>query len=149
MNVYLMTYAKKENSTARPALTGLTPFTGTLRSQCSIIHPSIGFDLGQNTQPTANYSYIPDFGRYYFIQNWTFDRGIWWADLMVDVLATWRSDIGSSTQYVLRSADTWNGQIIDTLYPVTNHHSYSYELITNNWTGTGPGSGCFNIQSRI
>ena len=145
MNVYLMIYTKKENSTARPTITGITPFSGTLRDSCSIINPFIGFDLGQNTTPTANYAYISDFSRYYFIENWTWERGIWWAEMAVDVLATWRTEIGDSTQYILRSADTWNGQIIDTLYPLTNHHSYAYELITNNWSGTGPGSGYYVI----
>ena len=140
MDVYLMQFKKKENSTLQPTI-NFQPFSGTLRESCSIINPSIGFDLGQNTTPVANYAYIPTFSRYYFIENWTWERGIWWAEMAVDVLASWRSDIGSSSNYVLRAAAASNGYVEDSYYPMTREHATAYTIIQTPWTYNRPGSG--------
>mgnify|MGYP003290627857 CR=1 FL=1 len=64
-----------------------------------------------------NYCYVEDFGRWYFIRNVTYELGTWQFDLEIDVLATYKSAIGSSTQYVLRSASEFDGEIIDSAYP--------------------------------
>lgn len=64
-----------------------------------------------------NYCYVEDFGRWYFIRNVTYELGTWQFDLEIDVLATYKSAIGSSTQYVLRSASEFDGDIIDSAYP--------------------------------
>lgn len=144
MDVYLMTFNKRENSTERPTLSGAT--SGTLRDNCSVMFPSIGFSWGQeNTPIAANYAYIPEFSRYYFIKNWTWDSGIWWADMAVDVLASWKTEIGNSTQYVLRSAAYSNGDIIDDYYPITDRHTFQYELIVNTWTGRSPAQGWYVV----
>lgn len=71
-----------------------------------------------NTNPTTyNYCYLPDFNRYYFIRDWSYDRSLWFATLSEDVLATWRDQIGSTTQYVLRAASDFDGNVVDSLYP--------------------------------
>ena len=64
-----------------------------------------------------NYCYVEDFGRWYFIRNVTYELGTWQFDLEIDVLATYKTAIGSSTQYVLRSASEFDGDIIDSAYP--------------------------------
>lgn len=64
-----------------------------------------------------NYCYVEDFGRWYFIRNVTCELGTWQFDLEIDVLATYKTAIGSSTQYVLRSASEFDGDIIDSAYP--------------------------------
>ena len=43
--------------------------------------------------------------------------------LNVDVLASFKSEIGASRQYVVRSAHNFDGNIIDTLYPTKNSAS--------------------------
>lgn len=144
MDVYLMQFKKRENSTLQPTIS-FQPFSGTLRESCSIINPSIGFDLGQNTTPIANYAYIPTFSRYYFIENWTWERGIWWAEMAVDVLASWRSDIGSSNNYVLRAAAASNGYVEDSYYPMTREHATAYSIIQTPWTYNRPGSGYYIV----
>lgn len=64
-----------------------------------------------------NYAYISDFGRYYFINDITYDKGIWVMTLNVDVLATYKTTIGSTSTYILRSSYLYNPRIIDTYYP--------------------------------
>lgn len=56
------------------------------------------------------------------------------ADLMVDVLASWKSNIGEYEGYVLRSSVEWNGEIVDTTYPATGDMSYSVQQGKSPWT---------------
>ena len=108
------TFSKRENSTAQPS--GGTTFDIVLKDDCSVISPTIKL---ATTNPTAyNYAYISDFGRYYFVSDWTSNNnGLWTAHLTCDVLATYKDEIGAAEEYVLRSASDFDGDIIDSLYP--------------------------------
>lgn len=64
-----------------------------------------------------NYCYIPDFGRYYFVRSWSWLLGRWECDLEIDVLATFKAQIAATTTYVLRSASSYDADIVDTKYP--------------------------------
>lgn len=145
MNLTLYPFSKRRNSTARP--TGGTAFDGVLRESCDSLSPSIGIDMGQSTSPTAwNYAYIPSFGRYYFITSWTWEAGLWWANMSVDVLASWKLYIGASSNYVLRAAAESDGTVVDCMYPMVARHTISSVEFTTDWaSSTGPNSGYYII----
>lgn len=126
IQVTLYSFSKKENSTKVPS--GGTNFTCMLLERCSISQPVLKMRLGDSA-PSYNYAYIPSFYRYYFIQEWEYVEGLWWAHCIVDVLATYKTEIGASSQYVTRSASTFNGYIPDTLYPCTADWSGSVTQI--------------------
>lgn len=114
-DVRFYTFNKNPNSTKQPA--GIEPetFSCVLIESTSIVNPQIA--IVGNRKPIAyNYAFIPEFNRYYFVNDWVYNAGRWTANLNVDVLASWRGDIGSSTQYVLRSASEFDGDIVDTKY---------------------------------
>lgn len=135
MNVTFFTFSKRINSTKRP--TGGTSYGVTLKEGCSALRPSIRLVWPGSGSPTAyNYAYISDFGRYYWVQNWTFEDRQWTADLAVDVLATYKTDIGSSSQYVTRSASQYDGSIIDQLYPTKSQPSVQNSS-TSFWSTPG------------
>ena len=67
-----------------------------------------------------NYCYIPDFKRYYYVRSWSWALGRWECDLEIDVLASFKTEIGNTTAYVLRSASQCDNRVIDTKYP-TRH----------------------------
>lgn len=121
MDVYLVGFNKKSNSTAQPTLTGITPFSCKLKAPCSIMQPVLQFnfsDAWKNALYSMNYAYIPDFHRYYKVVNWTYNGALAECALKVDVLASFKSSITASTQYVLRSYSSYDGYIKDTKYPV-------------------------------
>lgn len=123
MNVTFYSFSKRVNSTARPS--GGTSYSVILKEGCSITHPSIRLTwTGGGAPASYNYAYIPDFARYYWVQNWQYDQRQWTADLAVDALASYKSHIGSSTQYVVRSAAEYDGDIIDGLYPAKSTPTY-------------------------
>lgn len=118
MEIILYQFSKPPNSTKQPSGGGLS-VSGELRDRCDIAAPSIRFGVVETATSLTvyNYAYIPSFGRYYFIQNWEYDLGVWIGSMDVDVLATYKGIIGASTQYALRSASQWDGRIIDRSYP--------------------------------
>lgn len=116
-NAIFYTFSKKVNSTKQPA-TGGTTHQIILKDSSSIISPTIELDLGLSSSPAAyNYCYIQEFNRYYFVSDWVFNDRLWTARLTVDPLASFKTQIGSYTGYILRSASASDGDIIDLLYP--------------------------------
>ena len=125
MNVILLKFSKRENSTKQPDITGITPVSCDLKDETSIMNPVLIFSTG--ILPTAainpvslyNYALINNFQRYYFIKDWRYVLGRWEATLEVDVLASYKSAIGSMSEYVLRSSYASDGEVIDLMYPGT------------------------------
>lgn len=109
-------FAKRTNSTKRPS--GGQGFGIDLKVPCNIINPEI--KIATQSDPTGyNYCHLPAFSRYYWIKNWTYSDGLWNASLTVDTLASYRDQIGSATEYVVRSSAKYDGTISDGLYPAT------------------------------
>lgn len=116
MQAIFYQFAKRTNSTKRPS--GGQEFGIDLKAPCNIIDPEI--KIATQSDPTGyNYCYLPTFSRYYWVKNWTYVDGLWNASLTVDTLASYRDQIGNSTEYVERSSATYDGTISDGLYPAT------------------------------
>ena len=116
ITVTMYSFSKRVNSTAQP--TSGTDYSCDIKQPCDIINPVIELNLGGTTSPSYNYAHVSDFGRYYWIDRWTWERGLWIANLSVDALATWKTNIGASSNYVARSSYTYDGAIMDNYYPV-------------------------------
>lgn len=109
------TFSKKARSTARP-VSGNTDLSVALKSPASVLAPVI--EVGSISNPTVyNYCYLVDFSKYYYINDWVYDRGLWRAYLSEDLLATYKTQIGSTSLYILRSSAQYNTYLTDTLYP--------------------------------
>lgn len=138
MNVSFYTFNKKSNSTAIPSGTGTeapSDVTCYLKDACSILSPVIQLEQGTSTRPTWNYAYIADFSRYYFVSDWTWSGRFWICALNVDVLASYKSAIGSHSMYVLRASAQSNGRVIDTKYPTLSQANSYYESIGSTVSG--------------
>lgn len=112
MNVNFYKINKKVNSTLIPSGTG-TQVSVVLKSPSSIINPR--FELNQYLD--VNYCYVAEFNRYYFINEIRYENPLWIYSCNVDVLASFKTEIGASTKYVLRSASNYDLTIRDNLYP--------------------------------
>lgn len=121
-------FAKRTNSTKRPS--SGTDYNIEVKAPCNIINPEI--KIASNANPTGyNYCYIPTWGRYYWVKNWTYSNSLWTASLVVDALASYRDQIGSSTEYVVRSSAQYDGTISDSLYPA----KATVQSVTNAFQG--------------
>lgn len=131
MNITLFKLSKRYNSTKAPE-SGVTPgvtLDCLMKSSASILTPVVDVKL-DSTLVSAfeyNYAYIPDLQRYYYIDNVNYNLGIWTLELTVDVLATYRLSIRSSTQYMMRSYDFKDGNIIDSMYNTKIYPNARYD----------------------
>jgi len=123
------TFSKKARSTARPS-SGNTDLSVALKSPASVLSPVI--EVGSISNPTVyNYCYLVDFSKYYYINDWVYDRGLWRAYLSEDLLATYKTQIGSTSLYILRSSAQSDGNIVDNMYPTTAAITYARKNYDN------------------
>lgn len=153
ITAYFYQHNKKVNSTKLPTTSVPGDFAVTieLKDVTNIYNPTLiisarwtnGANLGN---PAAfNYCYIPDFSRYYFIKQWTWINGRWQCDCEVDVLASFKTEIGNTTAYILRSASNYDSRIIDSKYPTKSdcktltdsHGSIWYTNLANTSVNSG------------
>lgn len=131
--INLYNFQKRLNSTKQPTGTGLTK-TGEFNTPLDVLHPSITVqDPGSIITSGYNYAYITSLGRYYWIDRITaLSASLCQLDMSVDVLATYKTGIGSSTQYVLRSASAVDGDINDPVYPMISGQDAITETLTSS-----------------
>lgn len=142
-DVTLYTFSKRKNSTSKP--TDGTTFSGLMREPCGVIRPSVSFEFPAGVNPSAyNYAYIPDFGRYYFINEWTSAGRLWVCSMEVDALASWADEIGNQNLYVIRSSYRKNGNISDGMYPILSDYTISKYQYASSYS-TRIGSGWFVV----
>ena len=117
INLNLYTFSKRENSTKQP--TGSpTSFSCTMIDDTSLMNPTFKLSIASN--PIGyNYAYVSAFDRYYFIKDIRTYQNFWYISCECDVLASFKTEIGSGSHYVLRSASNYDGAISDTLYPAS------------------------------
>ena len=136
-NVNLYNFTKKYNSTAQPAGSG-TQYSCVIKEPSGILNPTIALDMGLTSSPASyNYAYISAFNRYYYIREWNFERGLWLAELEVDVLATYKTTIGAASLYMLRASNEKDGTIVDNLYPCKTGCDFVTTAITSPYNITG------------
>lgn len=136
--IFYSGFTKKKNSTKRPPenQTKIT-LTGTLKDNCSVMNPTIRINrpTGDVVPQGFTYAYIASFNRYYFVSDWTWITPFWECSMAVDVLASWRTQIGSQTEYILRADTTddtvYNPWICDVMYPATSYFTKAQTLFPN------------------
>lgn len=122
-NVQFYTFAKRLRSTAVPSGSGRT-VSCHANETLDLLAPEIVLDWRQEQGlPTGyNYAYISDFRRWYRITGWANDGGIWTARLQVDALASWRTELRANTTYIYRSGSSYDGDVMDQLYPTISRY---------------------------
>lgn len=155
-------FTKRKNSTLQPsATTSVAEYLidGRVKTPCSIIRPQIAFQRlpgypdPMDNPAMINYAYISDWQRYYYITDWTFDSGLWIATMEDDPMASWKAFIGRSSAYVERcggvaeggTALYYDGEIVDTLYPLKHHYIITETALNAPWHGLDIQDGCFVV----
>lgn len=106
-------FSKEANSTKQPT-SGGSAVDVRLKENVSVVHPVFILDT---TDTSINY--VQWGNRYYFVDDIIFIRNTTIElHCTVDVLATYKTQIGAPTQYVTRSASAKSGRVIDSLYPI-------------------------------
>lgn len=105
--------------------------SGTLRTSSNIVNPVIRIEYSQF--PNFNYVYIPQFNRYYFINEIvSINNNVWDIVLHVDVLMSFKDLIRSQYAYIERNQYTFNKNEIDNMRTFENVPEYEYIEIQND-----------------
>lgn len=138
-------FAKKRNSTARPTGTA-TPLTMQLKKDTSVLNPVLEINvssLSPFNPMKFTYAVIPDFQHYYFVKDWQYNVGTWSVILESDVLATYKTAIGTTSAYIERSASASDGTLIDGLYPAKSNVQISKVNVATSWYYVAPSGGTY------
>lgn len=90
----------------------------TLKQMTSVMNPTMTItdSAGSLDVTSYNYLYIPDWNRYYFINNITSVRnGLWEISASIDVLHTYRNGIRGLKGVILRQENDYNVYLPDNL----------------------------------
>lgn len=139
-------FRKRENSTKTPLVADATrTVTGYLREPCSIMNPVFKIErFPSDASPQSyTYAYIGEFARWYFVKDWSWADGVWQCSLEVDVLASFKTDIGNSQAYIERCAHEFDGAITDKWYPTTTNFATERVALSSSWNGVAPSGGCY------
>ena len=126
---------KSEYNTIRKEIEEVLSFTGTLRSDSSLIDPIILIEVNSNFVPTINYCYIPDFERYYFVNNIISVRNnLWEFHMHVDVLMTYADAILENHAIIQRNANEYDLQLNDGMFVTKQNPRKSVHQFPNGFT---------------
>ena len=128
-------FSKRKNSTKQPTGTG-TQYSVDLKSGTSFISPT----LLLNISGKPDYNYLSFEGRYYFITDIVSVRqDLWEISAGVDVLATYKTEILASTQFVAYSSQSGSTWLADTRIPLLKNATVSQAASTMNFLFTAGG----------
>lgn len=129
-NVDFYRLAKKENSTKLPTGQPTETFDCEILAGSSVLAPTLKLNTNFINPSNLTYAHILNLTKYYFVTNWRYDKGLWYCDLVEDILATYKTEIGALSMYVLRSASEMDGRLIDSKYVVKV--GASFDVAQNN-----------------
>ena len=149
VNITLYRIGKRINSTLLPTSDD-SPIVYSCRmndGESTILNPVLKLSAvsAETNLINRNYVYIPQFGRYYWIDDWRYDSdGCWSAYCSEDYLASWKTAIWNSGGYVNRSSGKANHNIIDSMYPAENFYLYN-NILSHIGLTPDPASGAYII----
>lgn len=128
-------------------LTAISSVTARLVHPCNVLHPELILSGDSNVNAiNANYIYIPDFGRYYFIKDHTTDTAVRIIlSCEVDPLMSWAAGIRASKQLVTRSESAGKpSQVIDPNYTLDSEK----EMVVIQFEGADFNLGTADVNSN-
>lgn len=115
MQARFYAFSKRRNSTKIPASDEGVDRDIVLKKPTSLINPVI---QTQTVNDGVNYVYIPEFARYYFVDDTIkLTNNMTEFHLSVDVLGSMRSEILAQAAYVTRAYSKTDVTLTDTFYP--------------------------------
>ena len=85
----------------------------------------------------ANYMYIPEWGKYFFLKSPTVERnGYISYNAVEDVLMTYKAQIREESGIILRQENEGNLYITDSTFPVENRNKTFFKKFSNGFEET-------------
>lgn len=134
MTITFYNNASERNAVTKN-LTEIATLSGALREESSIIDPKITIASLTNSIRDINYAYIPDFGRYYFVNEIVSVRnGVWRISMHVDVLMTYAEGIRANSAIIQRNENEYDLKLNDGLFVTQQNPRKSVHQFPNGFT---------------
>lgn len=128
----ILYYNDSEKIKLDKELTQIGTIEGRLFQNTSITKPSIMFDLDTSVF-SANYLYIPQFNRYYFITDVVnVSANKWQIQARVDVLTSFKSAIRENTAIIERQENEYNLYLDDKYYRAYQNEDVQYKKFSGS-----------------
>ena len=128
----ILYYNNSEKIKLDKELTQIGTIEGRLFQDTSITKPSIMFDLDTSVF-SANYLYIPQFNRYYFITDVVnVSANKWQIQARVDVLTSFKSAIRENTAIIERQENEYNLYLDDKYYRAYQNEDVQYKKFSGS-----------------
>lgn len=128
----ILYYNNSEKIKLDKELTQIGTIEGRLFQNTSITKPSIMFDL-DTAVFSANYLYIPQFKRYYFItDDVNVSANKWQIQARVDVLTSFKSAIRENTAIIERQENEYNLYLDDKYYRAYQNEDVQYKKFSGS-----------------
>lgn len=140
-------FQKRSNSTKQALANVDTNITLScrLKDGSGMLEPTFLFDFSVilNEEPVYyNYAYVTIWNRYYYITDWSYNLGLWSCKMRVDVLASWKANIGSINTFIHYSSYDTSKRFPDDRYPTATLNNIQNVMNAGNFTGN-INNGCF------
>ena len=134
VTIYFGTVSKRKNSTYQPTLTA--SYDCIYKEETSVDRPTF---IIQDASFSTAYNYAKWGDNYYFIDDIvSLSLDMWQVSCALDVLATYKTDIIGSTQYVCYSSNSGGSWLPDTRIPVLKDCAVSKNTASLGlFSGTG------------
>lgn len=121
------------------SLSGSLTLSGTVRGETNVINPEILIEGSPEDFPSDyNYAYIPEFERYYFINEVTaFRNNVTVLFMHVDVLMSFKEDILSNSAMVDKQALAGNMYLNDGSWMHESREFYTIKSFQNGFNDDG------------
>lgn len=121
------------------SLSGSLTLSGTVRGETNVINPEILIEGSPDDFPSDyNYAYIPEFERYYFINEVTaFRNNVTVLFMHVDVLMSFKDDILSNNAIVDKQALAGNMYLNDGSWVHESREFYTIKSFQNGFNDDG------------
>ena len=84
--------------------------------------------------PSCNYGYLSDTGRYYYVVDITYSQQRIFIQLKVDVLMSFKDDINKATCTAARSSNKYNTYLNDPRYPHVEFNNPVLKAFPNSFS---------------
>lgn len=121
------------------SISGSLTLSGTVRGETNVINPEILIEGSPEDFPSDyNYAYIPEFERYYFINEVTaFRNNVTVLFMHVDVLMSFKEDILSNSAIVDKQALAGNIYLNDGSWMHESREFYTIKSFQNGFNDDG------------
>ena len=133
-------YNADKNIVAQKHLTSIGSFSGDFRATADVLRPTLIIEGEVST--SANYVYIPDFHRYYYIsERREITKDLTEFALYVDVRKSFYNNLLSNRGIVARNTNNYNMYLADNKIPISARKAVAIQKFPSTPFGAYDDSG--------